>query len=136
MNDDFNLYQDDDQEIVATVEIDGRPIKLKGSAEFRAFIESVMLLAPEAKFQQAVWLEQMSYFLEAGVPGETRVLNICDRTIVPSATEEAFLFLESLYDLENAPRRATAILLRTFAKQFFIIATNDDPSLLFADIGS
>jgi hypothetical protein len=120
----------DDPEIVATVMIDGRPIKLKASKEFNAFVDSVMLLDPEPMFQQAVWLEQMSHCVSAGVRVDTEVMHIWGKTIVPAATQEAQEFLETLYDLGHAPRRAAAVLLRTLGKRNFQIATDRDPSLL------
>jgi hypothetical protein len=120
----------DDPEIVATVSIDGRPIRLRTSPEFEAFIHSVMLLDPEPMFEQAVWLEQMSHWLEAGVRGDAVDMSIWGRTIVPAATHEARVFLETLFDLGDAPRRAAAVLLRTVAKRFFQIATDRDPSLM------
>ena len=124
------FYQDDNTKIVATVTIDGRPIKLRESLEYNAFIDSVMLLKPEPMFQQAVWLEQMSHCVSAGVRVDTEVVHIWGKTIVPAATQEAQEFLETLYDLGDAPRRAVAVLLRTFAKRFFDIATDRDPSLV------
>ena len=135
-DDELTFYEDEDNGIVATVEIDGRAIKLRGSSEFNAFFDSVMRLTPDAMFQQAVWLEQMSHFVEAGFPGDERILHIWGKTIVPAATHEAQLFLETLYDLGNVPRRAVAVLLRTFAKQFFQIAINRDPSILPGEIPS
>lgn len=124
------FYQDDDPEIVATIMIDGKQIGLKGSSEFNEFVDSVMLLAPEPMFQQAVWLEQMSHFVEAGVRGDEHVMHIWGKTIIPAATHEAHEFLETLYDLGDAPRRAAAILLRTFGKRFFQIASDRDPSIV------
>lgn len=124
------LFNCDDPEIVATIEIDGRPVKLRGSPEFDAFIDSVMRLNPEPMFQQAVWLEQMSHFLTAGIGGDSQIAQIWGKTIIPQATPEACEFLETLYDLRDAPRRAAAVLLSTFGKRFFQIATEQDPSLV------
>lgn len=123
-------FYHDNPEIVATVMIDGRPIKLRASAEFNAFVDSVMLLNPEPMFQQAVWLEQMSHFLDSGVRGDEYQMHIWGRTIVPAATHEARLFLDSLYDLGDVPRRAAAVLLRTFGERFFEIASERDPSIV------
>lgn len=120
----------DDPEIVATIMMDGRPIKLRGSPEFDAFVDSVMRLDPEPMFRQAVWLEEMSHFLATGIRGDGKIMHIWGRTIVPEATLEACVFLETLYDLGDAPRRAAAVLLQTFAKRFFEIATEQDPSLV------
>ena len=130
MNTSEPRFNCDEPEIVATVTIDGRPIKLKESAEFNSFVDSVMLLEPEPMFQQAVWLEQMSHFVAAGVRGDTEVIRIWGKTIVPAATHEAQVFLETLYDLGDAPRRAAAVLLRTFGKRIFQIASERDPSLV------
>lgn len=124
------FYHDDDPEIVATVMIDGRPIKLKNSEEFNAFIDSVILLDPEPMFQQAIWLVQMSHFLESGDRGDEYTMHALGKTIVPAATPEAHELIETLYDLGDAPRRAVAVLLRTIAKRFFDIATDRDPSLV------
>jgi hypothetical protein len=123
-------FNRDSPEIVATVMVDGKSIKLRGSPEFNAFIDSVMRLDPEPMFRQAVWLEEMSHFLAAGVRGDEKDMHIWGRTIVPAATHEARMFLETLYDLADIPRRAAALLLQTFAKRFFEIATEQDPSLV------
>jgi hypothetical protein len=123
------FYQDD-PEIVATVMIDGKPIKLRASPEYNAFIDSVMLLDPEPMFQQSIWLVQMCHFVESGDRGDEYMMHVFGKAIVPSATPEAHEFLETLYDLGEAPRRAAAVLLRTFAKRFFDIATDRDPSLV------
>lgn len=123
-------YYCDDPEIIATVMIDGRPIRLKGSPEFDAFLESVMRLEPEPMFQQAVWLLEAAYFVKAGIRCEPPAIPVWGRRIVPAATDEAVQFVDSLYDLEEVPRRAAAVLLELFAKRFFDFATDRDPSLV------
>lgn len=123
-------FYNDDPEIVATVFIDGKPIKLHASPEYDAFIRSVMLLEPEPMFQQAIWLVQMGLFLESGDRGDEYTMHALGKTIVPAATPEAHEFLETLYDLGEAPRRAAAVLLKTLAKRLFDIATDRDPSLV------
>lgn len=57
-------------------------------------------------------------------------MQIWGRTVVPEATHEARVFLETLNDPGDVPRRAAALLLQTFAKRFFEIATDRDPSLV------
>lgn len=89
-----------------------------------------MRLDPETMFRQAVWLEEMSHFLAAGIRGEGKTMHIWGKTIVPEATHEARMFLETLYDLGDDPRRAAALLLKTFGKRFFEIATEQEPSLV------
>jgi hypothetical protein len=128
------LFYCDDPEIVATVMIDGRPIKLKASDEFNAFVNSVMLLDPEPMLQQAVWIEQMSHCVEAGVRCDTVVMHVWGKTIVPAATLQAHEFVETLYNLDRAPRCAVAVLLKTLSRRFFQIAATRDRSIIPGEI--
>ena len=124
-----NEYSDD-TEIVATVTVEGRPIKLRTSPEFEAFMQSVMDLDPKPMFQQAIWLEQMSHFLTAGEQGKVRSVRIRGKTFEPRATHEARAFLDALLQLDDVPRRAAAALLSTVAVRLFHIATDRNPSLV------
>lgn len=127
----FEFYHDDPG-IVATVMIEGKPIKLRTSPEFEEFMGSVDRLKPAAMFQQSIWLQQMSQAVAAGVQAEPQTLRLNGRQLVPVATPKAKAFLDSLLglNLDDAHRQAVAILLGTIAKQLFDDATDRDDSLL------
>ena len=125
-------YYQDDPDIVATIMIDGKPIKLRTSPEFETFMKSLEPLDPEAMFQQSIWLQQMSQAVADGIQAETQTLRLNGRQLVPVATPEAKAFLDSLLslNLDDAHRRAVAVMLETIAKQLFDVATDRDASLL------
>lgn len=129
----YEMYCGNNPEIVATVTVDGRPIKLRSSPEFEAFMRSVLDLDPKPMFQQAIWLEQMSHSLSAGVQDEIQSIRIRGKSIDPRATQEALAFLDALFQLDDVPRRAAAALLSTMAKRLFQIVTDCNPSLVLND---
>lgn len=126
------FYEDESDEIVATVILEGRSIKIRTSAEFEAFVNSVMTLPPEEMFRQAIWLLQMTHSLATGVKSDMGPMNIMGRRIVPLSTPEANIFLDSLFDqqFDSLYRQAIATVLSKIAKQLFEIATDREPSLL------
>jgi hypothetical protein len=127
----FEFYHDDPG-IVATVMIEGKTIKLRTSPEFVEFMGSLEPLDPEAMFQQSIWLQQMSQAVAAGIEAEPQTLPLNGRQLVPVATPEAKAFLDSLFGLklDDAHRKAVAVLLEAIAKQLFNVATDRDASLL------
>ena len=131
MNRDTKFYKDE-PEIVAKVIVDGRLIKIRTSAEYEAFVYSVMTLPPEAMFRQAIWLVQMTHGLATGVKSDMEPMNIRGRRIVPLGTPEANIFVDSLLDqqFDSLYRQAIATLLSKIAKQLFDLATDREPSLL------
>lgn len=125
------FYQDD-PDIVATVIIEGKPIKLRTSPEFETFMKSLEPLEPESMFQQSIWLQQMGQAVAIGVQAEPQTFRLNGRQLVPVATPEAKVFLDSLLglNLDDAHRQAVAVLLGTIAKQLFDVAIDREPSLL------
>lgn len=93
-------------------------------------MQSVLDLDPKPMFQQAIWLEQMSRSLSAGVQDKAQSICIRGKTIEPRATQEAQALLDALFQLDDVPRRAAAALLSTVAKRLFQIATDRNPSLV------
>jgi hypothetical protein len=125
------FYQDDPG-IVATIMIEGKPIKLRTSPEFEQFMGSLEPLDPRAMFQQSTWLQQMGQAVAVGIQADPQTLSLNGRQLLPVATPEAKAFLDSLLglNLDTAHRRAVAVLLETIAKQLFDVATDRDASLL------
>ncbi len=127
----LECYQDD-SDIVATIMIEGRPIKLRTSPEFEQFMGSLEPLDPGAMIQQSIWLQQMGQAVGVGVQAEPQTLRLNGRQLVPVATPEAKAFLDSVLslNLDTAHRQAVAVLLETIAKQLSDVATVREPSLL------